>query len=376
MNNSHRAFVSPPQRLTVTIPALTGGGAERTAAVLANYWAAADHQVTLITLASADRDVQALDSRITRVGLNALHESQSTAQALWNNAHRLRKLRRAIRASRPDAIISFLDQMNVLTLMASRRLGARVVIAERTNPEMHSIGGLWSRLRRWTYPWCSTLVVQTEQVRRRLEPFAGPQAVAVIPNGVAAPAECGTSREAGERSIVAMGRLAPEKGFDLLIEAFATLAARHPSWNLLILGEGPHRAALEELIRARGLGGRVMLPGWERNPHRRLQAAEIFVLSSRYEGFPNALLEAMACGLAVVSSDCPYGPAEIVRHGIDGLLVPVDDPRALASALDRLMSDEAERRRLGTGAREVLERFSLSAFFAKWDAVVLGQAGC
>jgi glycosyltransferase involved in cell wall biosynthesis len=172
-----------------------------------------------------------------------------------------------------------------------------------------------------------------------------------------------------------MGRLSREKGFDVLMRAFARCAATRPDWSLLIAGEGEERAHLVDLRGRLGLAARVRLPGRVADPGGLLRRADLFVLPSRHEGFPNALLEAMACGLPVVAFDCPSGPAEIVRPGQDGLLVPACDEEALAAAMRRLMDDEAERRRLGARAVEVLERFGLDRVMAAWETVVDGVAG-
>jgi glycosyltransferase involved in cell wall biosynthesis len=180
--------------------------------------------------------------------------------------------------------------------------------------------------------------------------------------------EPGTSR----KRILAAGRLSAEKGFDLGIEAFAKVAGRHTGWSLQILGEGPERENLEKLVQDRGLQHRVDLPGWISDPSPMMRTADLFVLPSRYEGFPNALLEAMACGLPTISFRCESGPADIVRDGYDGLLVPPADVEALAAAMDRLMSDHDERRRLAERAVDVRRRFSEELFFKRWEAVLDG----
>jgi glycosyltransferase involved in cell wall biosynthesis len=172
------------------------------------------------------------------------------------------------------------------------------------------------------------------------------------------------------RTLVAMGRLARQKGFDVLLDAFARCAPAHPEWKLLILGEGEERTRLEAQVRALGLDGRVQLPGRVQRPGAILRRAELFVLPSRWEGFPNALLEAMACGVAAIAADCPSGPRDIVRPGVDGVLVPPEDPAALAAALDRLLTDGEERRRLAARAPEVRERFGLPQVMARWDALL------
>lgn len=369
---AERDLTASPPRVALTIPSLAGGGAERVLAMLANHWADAGCDVTLITLDAAHADRHKLDPRIARVGLDLVRHSRGPWHGLANNVRRLRALRRALRSCGPDAIVSFLDQMNVLTLLAARGLAAPVIIAERTNPQQHQLGRIWSLLRRAVYPRCSALVVQTRRAQEQMRAVVPNRPIWVIPNGVATPAGSGPMEsERREPAIVGMGRLSPEKGFDLLIEAFARVAPRHPDWTLVVLGEGPQRAELEQRIRRHGLETRVRLPGWTSEPQLILRTSGIFVLPSRYEGFPNALLEAMAWGLPAISFDCPNGPAEIIRHGVDGLLVPPGDVPALASALDRLMSDNAERQRLGTATAEVTERFSLRTFFERWGAVVL-----
>ena len=175
-----------------------------------------------------------------------------------------------------------------------------------------------------------------------------PNAVEAPPNAASIAARATTSSDPSRpRWIVAMGRLARQKGFDLLIDAFSRIAGRHPQWSVKILGEGPARASLKKLIAEKGLAGRVVLAGWEPDPVFVLRQSDLFVLSSRFEGFPNALLEAMACGLPSISFDCPSGPAEIIRDTIDGLLVAGGGCRAaLAKTMDRVLGDELLRQRL------------------------------
>jgi glycosyltransferase involved in cell wall biosynthesis len=166
-----------------------------------------------------------------------------------------------------------------------------------------------------------------------------------------------------------LGRLTPEKGFDLLIEAFARIAPAWPMARLVIWGEGDERARLEAIRARLDLVDRVELPGATRSPERELRSATIFVLSSRLEGLPMVLLEAMAVGRPVVACDCDYGPRDIIRPGVDGLLVPPEDVPALAEAIDGLLRDDERRGTLGRRAVEVRERFAIEAISDRWDAL-------
>jgi glycosyltransferase involved in cell wall biosynthesis len=191
--------------------------------------------------------------------------------------------------------------------------------------------------------------------------------VLVIPNAVTAPAAMIPPPEQRRPRIVGMGRLSPEKGFDVLVRAFAQLSPWYPDWTLQILGAGPQRQELERLADSLGIRDNVQWAGWVDRPETVLLESSVFVLPSRYEGFPNALLEAMACGLPCIASDCESGPAEIIRNGLDGLLVPPDNVDALADALRQLVADQARRTQLGRHAVDVTPRFGREAFFARWE---------
>ena len=173
--------------------------------------------------------------------------------------------------------------------------------------------------------------------------------------------------------VLAVGRLDRQKGFDVLLRAVATVRAGGVPVRLLILGEGPERPALERLAQELALGAALMMPGFQPAPFA--VPAEVFVLPSRFEGFGLALVEAMAAGLPVIASDCPAGPAEILRQGQDGVLVPVEDDRALASALVNLLADPQRRAALATAGRSRAATFSLEPFVDAWERV-LEDARC
>lgn len=357
-------------RLTLVISSLGRGGAERVLSILASAWAEQGHQVTLLTFDGDTAPAHAVHASVVLRHLNLAAYSKNFVQGLSRNANRVRVLRRAIRESRPTIVVSFLDMVNVVTLLATRGMDVPVIISERIDPSLYDIGRAWHLLRRLVYPFADALVCQTDQALKRFMAMTRVRGF-TIPNPVLPPP--GTARSQSEpslparRVLIAMGRLVPQKGFDLLLEAFARLAPRHPDWNLTVLGSGPMLATLKTQRESLGLNDRIQFAGAVADPFSFLRSADMFVFSSRFEGFGMALAEAMACGLPAVSFDCPEGPSVLIRNGIDGVLVPPEDVNALTAALDRLMADPQEREKLGSRAPEVLERFSLSKILALWS---------
>lgn len=369
-------------RIAIVIHALTGGGSEHAAALMASHWAAAGRPVTLITLAGLEADTIALHPAVRRIGLNAMAPSKNPVQAALANRARVRKLRAALHQVSPRHVIALTDRTAILTLLACRGTPWRAIVSERTDPRYHRIGRLWNWLRRRTYPEARCIVAQTEGAASALRPIAGRAPVVVIPNGVPSPPafDPGHPLLKSDQSplgrapcVIGLGRLSVEKGFDRLIDAFCRVASEHPDWHLVLVGEGPERSRLEQQAREAALSDRIHLPGWFENPWTALQSADLFVLPSRYEGFPNALLEAMAAGLAVIACDCPSGPAEIIQPDLNGLLIPNGDLSGLVSSIRRLIDDPDLRQRLGQHAHEVQTRFSMTEHFRHWDEVLTGD---
>jgi len=298
---------------------------------------------------------------------------------------RFRAMRTLVREWRPDVVVSFLTHVNVSALLATRGLKVPVVVSERIHPPAMPIGPVWPRLRRWTYPWAASVVMQTRRSGDWLATDCPTARVAVIPNPCVYPLPVSEPRldpadwvlPQARQVLLAVGRLDEQKGFAELIDAFGRLAARFPDWDLVILGEGVERAALEGKVNRQGLAERVALPGRVGNLADWYQRAELYVMSSLFEGFPNTLLEAMAHGLPAVSIDCETGPADIIREGIDGVLVPPADGEAgLAQAMAAMMQDDDRRQRMGRAAVTVRERFSPERVMAEWgDLLGLAEIG-
>ncbi|HEX5732697.1 MAG TPA: glycosyltransferase family 4 protein [Blastocatellia bacterium] len=379
--------------MTLVISTLRGGGAERVVSNMANYWARKGWPVTVLTVAHGSespyynldpqvvhRDMEFYRSArqsIPNAGaLRALKEifddcSPPERRVLIPELYLISELRRAIIDTRPQVVISFIHLTNIRVLLATQGLGLPVIVSERDDPYRDPIPEGATQLRRRLYPMAKYMVAQTEEAADYFAAEVGDRRRA-IPNPVLQPAlpARGDSEGAG-RILVGMGRLVEDKGFNLLLSAFSKVAHNHPSWSLQIWGEGPQRYALEQMARDLNLSHRVELPGFTRRPFEALSRADLFAMSSLVEGFPNALCEAMACGLPVVSFNCSSGIRQIIRDGLDGLIVRAADPTALALALDRLMADEEERRRLAGKAIEITDRFGLDKTMARWEQLVL-----
>jgi glycosyltransferase involved in cell wall biosynthesis len=362
-------------RVTLVIGTLSGGGgAERVVCLMANYWAERGRRVTLIKMDAASAIPHYAvrpDVVLESADIPSVRARSSPKMATVNC---LRRLRNVILAGRPHIVIAFMPEPNALARLAT--LGSRVpvVLMEQNDPCVEPVPRRTALLRRLAYPLAARVVLLHEGsmaffgagVRRKST---------VIPNPITFDAEhvsaarVAAGPKLGTR-VIGMGRLVEQKGFDILIRAFARVANAHPGWSLDIWGEGELRGELERLIAQCGMTGRITLPGRTQCPLEAICRSDLFVLSSRYEGMPMVLGEAMAAGTTVIAFDCPTGPANMIRHGVDGLLVAPGDEDGLVAAVDRLMGNPAERARLASRAPEVLERYALPRVMAMWETLV------
>lgn len=351
---------------------MSAGGAERVASTLANAWVSRGDKVTLMpTFSGGGECFYQLFPDVRLVYLADLVSSRT--RSFVNQIARLKALRRFTTTEGPDVIVSFLSNVNVAAVVASAGLGIPVVVCERTDPFICPTPPFLRFARRATYPLADALLVQTQAVASKYAALnQALRRIRVIPNPIPqAILDIKRHPSMGEkRCLLAVGRLSEEKQFGMLINAFSRLVQRYPNWSLRILGDGPLRPLLKQQISDLKLDCHVELPGRTANIGNELVGADAFVLTSRFEGFPNVLLEAMAVGLPCVTFDCPSGPREISMDGQVALLVPLNDEHALEVALVRLILDEDFRQALGSSARaSVIERFALDKILKKWDSL-------
>lgn len=387
-------------KISLIIHSLRGGGAERVMAGLASRFAQRGHLVTLITLDDVAHDRFETTTAVKRLPLGVMSERRGLG-AIRDRMRRLVRLRGAIRNAAPDVVLSFCDATNVLVLLAMIGTSIPIVVSERSDPAAQALSRIKTWLRTKLYRRAAAVVVLTPEAAEVVRPWSAAPPV-VIPSAVDIPPPPRPSNATTEleprRRVIGVGRLEHEKGFDRLVDAFAEVAPRHPRWDLELHGEGSQFERLRARVASLGLTDRVRFPGWTRPIWPALASADLFVLPSRYEGFPSALLEAMAAGVASIAVDCPSGPRAIIRDGVDGLLVKIpslpetqsssesqsssetqgssEKPSSgsaasidraiagdLAIAIDRCMADEELRARLGAAGRAVVDRFG-------WESMV------
>lgn len=354
-------MASAKSPLAIFVPSLRGGGAERMMLHLAVEFAERGHTVDLILSEASGSYLEQVPSFVNIVDLGASRVIMS-----------LPGLVRYLNNNRPVALLAAMSHANLVALWA-RRLSSndtRIVISERNTLSVDTANAPQARARiiptlaRWFYGMADGITAVSTDVaddlaeatripRDRIHVVYNPTVTPQLLKKADEPVDHVWFQEQAHSAplILSAGRLAPQKGFSALIRAVAKLQEHIPA-RLVILGEGEQRQELTVLIEELGLADSVSLPGFTQNPYAYMKRADVFALSSRWEGFPNVLVEAMACGCPVVSTDCPGGSREILQDGHYGMLVNIDDPDAMANALRRTLEQPRESAAVQNRANE------------------------
>jgi GalNAc-alpha-(1->4)-GalNAc-alpha-(1->3)-diNAcBac-PP-undecaprenol alpha-1,4-N-acetyl-D-galactosaminyltransferase len=352
--------------LAMVIPTLRAGGAERVMSLLANEWVSLGHDVHLVVLKEAEV-FYVLDSRVAVHRLNFVSDG-SRINKVWGEWLTLIKLYRTLRQIRPDFVLSFLVTSNILTLIVGVFLKIEVFVSERSSPN-RKIPFYTDLFRRFTYPFAKGIIVQTKAACEKFSGSVMNNNIGIIPNPVGEIVR--TEDCVKENTILSVGRLIDLKGHDYLLRAFAQMNLQ--DWKLVILGEGPNRQVLENLAVSLGVDDRVEMPGQVSNVASWYDRSSIFVLTSLSEGFPNALLEAMAFGMPCISFDCVSGPSDLIEHQVNGLLVPVRDVAGLSYWLQVLATDAALRNNLASAGMTKTRRYALKTVSNEYLQFCLGD---
>lgn len=330
------------------------GGAQRVISCLAAYCAQMGDDVTILTLDGGGSDYELAPS-VSVVGLNVAGDSANKLESARRFLTTERKLRDWMKAEKPDAVLAFSSKLTMQLLLARAHGGPVLICSERANPAFRAESAA-TRMEQPLLKKADGFIFQTQRVSLLFPPEMRERGT-VIHNGLFSPdipEETVPFARHRQKEICAVGRLDnDQKAYDVMLDAFALFREKHPEHVLHIYGSGGSEAAIRAQAAALGLADSVMLHGNLPHVIHEIKDMGMFVMTSRFEGMPNALIEAMACGLPCVCTDCDFGPAELLRDGENGLLVPVDDVAAIAAAMGRIADDPVLAEKLSRGALEI-----------------------
>lgn len=376
MNNPSRK-----KRVVVFVAGLGSGGAERVAVRICDWLHDTGHEVCLLTLSGTGTDFYSCPTEVLRLGLDLQHPSGSPVRAITANLRRFWAVRRAVRSFSADVVLALGDRSNILMLLATAGLRCRKIISERSDPELEPLSPSWALLRRLAYPMASLHVSQSIRVSRWLSAKFPRLPSVVIGNThglktLATGSSGLQSRLEGFSSffeLIAVGRLSREKGVDLLLHALSKIHATcSRPVRLTLVGDGEDRAALELLTQRLGLSDQVVFAGRVSNVEDWLRRSDVYLLPSRWEGFPNAMIEAMAAGLPVIAARCKGGVEDLLGDELDryALEFPPGDVYALVKCIEQLVNDASLRDRLAQSSLQRAAEYSPARIAAAWSAVV------
>ena len=366
------------KKLLFVIPSLTGGGAERVVIHLINYLDKDKHDIVLVIFKDIRDCEKNLHSPVEIICLNK--------KSRWDFFKLILRLRKIMLDYKPNAVISLMFYTNIISVIARLflRTKFRLIISEHNYPRKYLPKAPLGWLKKWlmnlTYPRADLILTVSKSIERVIkEDFnIQPEKIKTIYNPIPLEDIKGKSQEGVEhpffkngnaKVIIGIGRLLEQKRFDSLLRAFSIVRGKKEKVYLIILGEGKLREELEVLSSQLKVSKWIDFVGFKDNPYAWISKADIFVLSSDYEGLPMVLLEAMACGVPVVSTDCPSGPGEIITNGKNGILVPTANEEALADAIFNLLNDKNLQKKFSEEGKKRVEDFRVEKIVKQYEQV-------
>lgn len=355
--------------IAVVISDLGSGGTQRVVSQLIDYWSKHNKSLAVITFDTENNDFFKLPNNVDRYVLGEISKSRNKWVGLFANLKRIIKLRKHLIAIKPKKVISFLCSTNILTLLAARKLKLRVVISERNDPARQSFGIIWNFLRKKYYRQADIVTANTRTALETLSGYVPRSKLKWVQNPIAE-LVAEPAITFGSPTVLAVGRLHHQKAYDILLQAFSKFHHDFPEWRLAIIGEGDLCEELKLQTKHLGLVPYVTWCGRVENPFPYYFASQIFVMPSRHEGMPNALLEAINCDLPVIVSDALPGPLEYIQNEVSGLVVRVENVNSLVDALSRLAASSRLREQLAVAAKEKLNAHSIEQVIDVWDSIL------
>ena len=347
------------KRITFLIGSMRRGGAERVISILANNYIKKGWNVDIITLLDDSNDYN-LDNRVNIMPICQVSKSKLYQLPSW-----IFNIRKHVKENNPDIIVSFIARINIITILSCIGLNKKIIISERNDPKADGRGFLVKILTYMLYPLTNSIIFQTEWAKSCFPKYIQDKGI-IIGNPVNVSTD---KKELGTKKIVAVGRLTEQKNHEMLINAFKKINDYSKEYKLYIYGEGGLREKLEEQVGNLKLQEYVFLPGNFEDIHERISDADIFVLSSRYEGLSNALLEAMMIGIPCISTDCA-GANEVIENGYNGILIPNEDEGELIKAIKQIINDSKKMKKLSVNAKKSVELFKSENILTKWEKVI------
>ena len=356
------------KKILLLIPSLVGGGAERVMVTLANNLSL-NYDVEILTLTTTESFYK-LDESVKVEGIGCVVNKKNAVTRFFTRTMSAFKgffgIKHAINNKKPDVVIAFLNSVSqpLLLLKTFSKMRCKVIVSERADPNERGFLNRW--FERYFFPRADIIVCQSKKVSEFFREKDRKKTV-IIPNPICADAIPRMFDGERKKTIVGVGRLAEQKNFTLLINAFSKMDKRFADYKLEIYGAGPMEKQLNEQIEQLELTGKAFLMGAKKNVMFEIADASLYVMSSNFEGFPNALVEAMATGLPVISTDFPTGVASEIVKEENGIVVPIKDENALVVAMENLLSNENRMRKMGLENRKYLDILREESVVAMWE---------
>lgn len=360
------------KRVGIYVSSLRRGGAERIAIRMAENFKSGYEVTFLINTEDGNQSHAYAYDRDHVINMDLERPSANVLEKIRHNFRRLRVLKKTLRDNEVDVLICFGTRQSILACLIRPFMRTKIIAYEQNVVTEYRLGKVWYNLFKWFYRLADSIVIQTTEGLEMLPERYQPKTT-VIGNPIEDPDTEALGTITKARKMVAMGRLVPQKDYPYMIDLFHETAKRH-DWTLEIYGQGPLEESLRAKIQGYGLEDRILLKGVTTEPLKVMAESEIFLLTSRFEGFPNVLAEAMSLKMPCITVDCPTGPKDMFG-GLGGIICPKEDMAAMADALVALTQDEPRRKTLGEAAYKQIMRFHTPVVMATWRALVDDVSG-